>query len=80
MPSQYSSSGGSGGGSVSIPEITTDPVSPAAQSAWILYTPTTGGGTPIGLLLSLTYPGTGSSSYKFSYKTIEGPIVRVTLT
>lgn len=68
-------------GTVNIPELTADPVSPAPESAWVLkgsiFTPI---GTPIGLLLALTYAGTSSPTYEFSYKTIEGPIVRAELT
>jgi hypothetical protein len=66
-------------GVVLIPELTVDPVSPPAQSAWVLATMGAPAGTPIGLLLSLTYAGP-VESYQFSYKTIEGPIVRVFLT
>lgn len=78
--------GGSGGSStLVIPELTSDPISPSPQQAWVLYTVVggTGGnaGQPIGLLLSLTYAGSGgSSSYKFSYQSLEGPIVRTTLS
>lgn len=77
--------GSSGGGIVVIPEYTSDPVSPSAEFAWVLYTVVggTGGnaGQPYGLLLALTQPGTGgSSTYQFSYQTIEGPIVRTLLS
>ena len=61
-----------GGGS--IPQVSTDPVSPAAEDAWVLKS---GGASPIGLLLALT---TGvPTSYRFSYRTNEGTTVRVTL-
>lgn len=57
----------------SIPEYTTDPISPAAENVWVLRTTA---GTPVGLLLALTL---GIDIYQLSYKTIEGPIVRTTL-
>lgn len=66
--------GGLGGATDVIPEYPIDPVNPRAEDAWILYTPP---GSPIGLLLALTY---GVGQYQFSYKTIEGPIVRVPLS
>lgn len=72
----------SSSGTVSIPQVNTDPVAPAAESAWVLRT-TAGAipdGTPIGLLLALTYTGnTGSSSYQFSYRTNEGTTIRVAM-
>jgi hypothetical protein len=79
MSSFYSSSGGGGSGSVNIPELYADPVSPIPESAWILATAGMPGGAPIGLLLSLTYAGP-IESYQLSYKTLEGPIIRVLLT
>ena len=68
---------GNGG---SIPEVTTDPVSPTAQQAWVLYTkaayrPQTSL-FPLGMALVQGTPAT----WKLSYKTVEGPIKRVTLT
>ena len=79
-----------GGGSLidranfSIPELTADPSSPGAQSAWVLKTPGaagSGGGFPYGLLLALTYPGVGGAAptYKFSYETLESTIIRTSL-
>jgi len=62
-----------------IPQYTTDPVSPVSESAWILKSEVMVG-TPIGLLLSLTQEIDGGDSYQFSYKTLEGPIVRTSLT
>ena len=64
----------------SIPEYTTDPVSPAVEDAWVLHTVPTGAGVPIGLLLALTYSGTGTEKWEFSYKTSTGGIKRVEIT
>jgi hypothetical protein len=64
----------SGSGTVVIPEYISDPVSPAANDTWVLKQ---ANGSPIGLLLALT---TNAFSYKLSYKTISGAIVRTTLT
>lgn len=79
MPVIYQG-GSSGSGSVNIPELTVDPVSPPSQSAWVLRS---GGssltGTPLGLLLSLTHDITAAFTYQLSYQTIEGPIVRTPL-
>lgn len=63
----------------SIPQVTTDPVSPAAQSAWVLRTPGLVDGNPVGLLLSITSPAT-PDIYRFSYRTNEGTTVRVRMT
>lgn len=53
--------------------LTSDPIAPAKESAWILKTSTEAipDGTPMGLLLALTYQdNTGSATtYQFSYKT-----------
>ncbi len=75
---------GSGGSGTTIPEYATDPVSPAANSAWVLKT-VAGGisiGSPIGLLLALTYAVTsgGSTTYQFSYRTTEATTIRTTLS
>lgn len=73
----------SSSGTVSIPQVSTDPVAPAAQDAWVLKTASgaIADGTPIGLLLALTYKdNTGSLSYQFSYRTQEGTTKRVTIT
>ena len=72
-------SGGTNLGPTYIPELTADPVSPAPQTAWVLHSPLAIGGSPIGLLLALT-TSTIPGDYEFSYKTIEGPIVRVVLS
>lgn len=68
---------GAGGGSSGIPELANDPVSPSTSEAWVLRTDFYGG-SPIGLLLSLTSVSM-PSTYKLSYKTISGAIVRVAL-
>lgn len=79
----YNPSPASGGGSATIQELTSDPVSPSAEEAWVLRT-TTGAiddGVPIGMLLALTYTGnSGSSTYQLSYYTTEGTTIRVALT
>lgn len=79
MPSQYSSSGGSGGGSSIIPEFTSDPVSPTAGQTWILRTTTHSAGSSIGLLLGLTYAN-DLYAYQLSYFTTESTIVRTGLS
>ena len=75
--------GSGSSGTASIPQYSTDPASPAAQDAWVLKTSSggSGGGKPYGLLAAITQPNTGgSSSYQFSYRTIEGTTKRVTLS
>lgn len=76
MPVIYQG-GGSGTNPVFIPELSSDPVSPTAQTAWVLATPDGIGGTPRGLLLALTY--SGIETYQLSYRTLENTTVRVTL-
>lgn len=73
MSSFYSSSGG-GSSSNIIPEVTVDPVSLPAGTPWVLRTGRAG--SPIGLLLALTYT---TDLYQFSYRTLEGTTVRTTL-
>lgn len=72
-----------GGGGTTISQVSTDPVSPAAEDAWVLKT-TAGAitdGVPIGLMLALTYQGnTGSSTYQFSFRTLESTTIRVSMT
>jgi hypothetical protein len=65
------------GSSVNIPEHTSDPVSPAVNSAWVIKI-TEVAGTPIGLLLALTESITGDFYY-LSYKTIAGDVIRTEL-
>lgn len=67
-----------GSASSAISEVYSDPASPSANSAWVLATPTTVVGSPLGLLLSLTYSVT-SYTYAFSYYTTEGLIRRAAL-
>ena len=75
-----------GSGVVSIPEYTTDPSSPLINSAWILKTAVGGGipdGTPMGMLLALTYTGNsagGGTTYQLSYMTAEGTTIRTSLS
>lgn len=67
--------GGAGGSSSNvIPEVTTDPISPPAGTPWVLHTVRIG--SPIGLLLALTYT---ADLYQFSYRTLEGTTVRTAL-
>jgi hypothetical protein len=63
-----------------IPELTSDPVSPTPEEAWVLHEAPAAIGSPIGLLLSLTHATSIGGSYQFSYYTTEGTIKRVTLT
>lgn len=66
-----------------IPQLDADPTSPAPEDAWVLATISggSGGGSPYGLLLTITKPNTGgTSSYQFSFRTKEGTTKRVTLT
>lgn len=66
-----------------IPQLDVDPGDPFEQSAWVLKS---GGdvipdGTPIGLLLGLTYTDvTPVNTYQLSYYTKEGTIIRTALT
>lgn len=67
-------------GNTTIPEYSVDPVSPAPEDAWVLHSGFAAAGSPIGLLLSLTYAVPTTGSYQFSYRTTEGTTVRVPLT
>lgn len=63
----------------SIPQLTADPASPAAEDAWVLYTaaalrPQTSL-FPLGMALLTGTPAT----YQFSYRTNEGTTKRVSL-
>ena len=80
-----------GGGSLidranfSIPELVADPSTPGAQSAWVLKNQGAAGGNagfPIGLLLALTYSGSGGSAttYQLSYETLENTIIRTAMS
>ncbi|MEK7106551.1 MAG: hypothetical protein AAB895_04335 [Patescibacteria group bacterium] len=84
MTRTHAHSASTASGAVSIPEVDTDPVSPAAEDAWVLRT---GGGTdgtvgePRGMLLALTYSGDiTAGTYQFSYRTAASTTVRVTLS
>ena len=57
-----------------ISEVSSDPVSPVPGETWVLRT--VSGGSPIGLLLALTYT---TYTFQLSYKTQSGRIVRTTL-
>lgn len=63
-----------------IPQLSADPSSPAAEDSWVLYTAPTGSGEAMGMLLTLTYPGSGPTSYNLKYRTNEGTTVSVLLT
>lgn len=64
-----------------IPQLDADPTNPKAQDAWILKTGGSSGveGSPIGLLLPLTYVS-ASTTYEFSYRTKEGTTIRIVLS
>ena len=69
-----------------IPQLSADPVAPAAQTAWVLRTVAPGaGGGKINCFLGLGFPyltvGVGGvNTYQFSYRTIEGTTLRANLT
>ena len=67
-----------------IPEYKTHPSSPPLETAWVLATASgggAGGGSPIGLLLSLTTPGnTTTYTYQLSYQTAENTTIRTALS
>lgn len=62
-----------------IPQLSADPASPKSEEAWVLRSVTGGGGTPLGLLLVLTTPGSGNT-YRFKYRTKEGATISVALS
>ena len=80
------------GASFKIKQYDTDPTSPKKESAWVLRQGTGGGivqlstkGVPMGLLLSLTYAITATTTgvaftYQFSYRDKEGTTIRNTLS
>lgn len=70
--------GPSAGGAASIPELTVDPVSPAAGYTWVLKNVTAPVGSPMGLLLAITRANE-VADYKLKYKTNSGAIVGVVL-
>lgn len=66
-----------------IPELTSDPSSPAPEDAWVLRSGSggVGSGESYGLLLALTQPGTGGSyTYALKYRTQEGTTISVALS
>ena len=69
-----------------IPQLTSDPVSPAGEDAWVLATigGGSGGGTLkafSGLGFPIISPNTGGTQlYQLSYQTKEGTTKRVNLT
>lgn len=65
-------------GSGTVTEVSTDPSSPTAGQTWVLHSASAIGGSPIGLLLSLTQTIV-ANTYLFSYYTSEGTIVRTVL-
>lgn len=73
----------SSGGEASIPQYSSDPVSPSPEDAWVLKS---GGGGAAGTIraffgLGWPYLGTGASlTYQFSYRTLEGTTKRVTIS
>jgi len=83
-----SSSGvrGGSGGSATITELGSDPISPTTNQAWVLRTGS--GGTGGGILqatMGLGFPylsvsSGGSYTYQLSYYTEAGTIVRSTLS
>lgn len=64
-----------GSGNTIILEVLSDPISPVPTEVWILKTQLSG--TPIGLLLSLTYP---LDQYQLSYRTANGRTIRTILS
>jgi hypothetical protein len=62
-----------------VPQVTSDPASPAPGDAWVLKTTGGGGGAVIGMLAGITYAGAGTT-YQYSYRTKEATTVRATLT
>ena len=67
-----------------IPEVTSDPSVPRNEDAWVRRNGSGGAGiadgTPIGLLLALTYQdnvGGSGFTYDFNYRTQEGTTIRI---
>lgn len=68
------------GSALSLPEYAdADKPSPSAGDVWVKHT-TSGGGSPIGLLLALTTAGGGTEKYELSYRTSAGTTKRVEIT
>lgn len=76
--------GSSSSGSVSIPEYTSDPVSPSARDAWVLRTGSMSGGGELMYMIGgmpVLSSGTGGGyTYQFKYRTDEGTTVAVALS
>lgn len=69
-----------------IKQYNTDPTSPKAETAWVLKTSgaaVSTSGSPIGLLLVLTYANTQAGTadtYQLSYRTKEATTKRITIS
>lgn len=70
---------GASGGAATISQLTTDPVSPTAESSWVLRTQTAMVGSPMGLLLAITNAA-NTYTYQLRYRTLEGITVGTNLT
>lgn len=69
-----------GGGSSTIPEVSSDPISPTAGQIWLLANGKVGtGGQAMGVL-GLTYSQAEVASYDLSIYTQEGKTIRVRMT
>jgi hypothetical protein len=67
----------------SIPERTSDPVSPIPQTAWVLYTNSATGGGALKMLIGgfpLLASGAIINSYVLKYRTKEGTTVSAALS
>jgi hypothetical protein len=71
---------GSGGTSSLTEYDNADKPSPSAGDVWVKHTTATGAGSPVGLLLALTAPGSGTEMYELSYRTSAGTTKRIELT
>jgi hypothetical protein len=70
---------GAGSSGTSIPQLASDPPSPAVESAWVRETMTSQAGSPIGLLLGITN-AVSTYTYELRYRTQQGTTVGVPLT
>lgn len=76
--------GSGSSGSSRIHQYDSDPTS-VAEDAWVLHTTagdeSASAGMPYGILMAITNPGLiGAHTYRFSYKTLQGTIKRVTIS
>lgn len=73
-----------GGGDFAIPQLDADPASPSAESAWVLKSTSAGGGGKlmgiVGLMTPVATVGAPTTTYRFSYRTLDGTTKRVTLS